>query len=548
MSMAVVVQCFVKLDTLQGLLQSLLACEGHEQLSLIIWRDSARGSRRELEFIPAGEAVGAFIHEFVGQYRESFRTIDVYENPWNLGCYKTCQLAIDAAFKTNDEIIFAEDDIVFSRDALLWFSEVFRRGLLQQPEIWAIAGESIFFDSKEKTVDQPFIAAAVKTAREQDLVHKYTMHGFIPSACFATTRDKWAEFGATRGETNGDVSLCQRCKDEGRYAIFPVVARAKDVGMLHDFGYSVSIHTKAGVQAITQPYLLAEDVLPAGPVGRLDLQRFEGDAGRLFQQSTQLAGFSAGAQAGLRDASVQPSLAADAESGAPAKEIVQTHVTTLDTAADGQLARAVKTALNRAVRGEGKLPLELRVAPGLSGQKYRLFINTFVELTKDPRYVEIGVGHGSTFYSAVYGNRVTALGIDNWAEFDGIGNKELQELCRSRAPESQVVLVERDFRNVDFSTVGRYNIYFYDGPHGPEDQFKGVVLIQPALDDQFVMIIDDWNWSWVRSGALQGIQEAGLSIDYFAEIRTSTDDTQPTWNGAQSDWHNGYFIAVCSKR
>ena len=54
---AVVVQCFNKLDTTQGLLDSLLRCEGHEDVDLILWCDGVEGSRREEEFRPARDAV-----------------------------------------------------------------------------------------------------------------------------------------------------------------------------------------------------------------------------------------------------------------------------------------------------------------------------------------------------------------------------------------------------------------------------------------------------------------------------------------------------------
>ena len=73
------------------------------------------------------------------------------------------------------------------------------------------------------------------------------------------------------------------------------------------------------------------------------------------------------------------------------------------------------------------------------------------------------------------------------------------------------------------------------------------MLAQPALDDQFVLIVDDWNWKDVRQGTFEGIRETGLRMDFTAEIRTTLDDTHASTSGAASDWHNGYFIAACSK-
>ena len=82
--------------------------------------------------------------------------------------------------------------------------------------------------------------------------------------------------------------------DEGRSCIFPIVPRAKDVGMLHDYGVSVTTHTKDGVQALTNPYVLAEDVIAERPIRYLRLTNFEGDSGLLFRQSTLLEGFPRG--------------------------------------------------------------------------------------------------------------------------------------------------------------------------------------------------------------------------------------------------------------
>jgi len=287
---AVAVQCFVKTDTLQGLLDSLLHCEGHSEIHLFIRQDNAHGSRREPEFIPAAQKVQSFIIDFMGRHGRRFRTLDYRPNERNLGPYATCKVVLDDVFKKHDFAIFLEDDVVLSSDALLWFREVQQLGLLAENN-WAIAGQSIFFDAKGKVVDQEFIAAASRMAQEQNLVRKFTVHQFVPSSCFATTSRWWAEFGALRGEPRGDVLLCERTKGEARGCVFPIVPRAKDVGMLHDYGFSVTIHTKEGVHAITNPYLLAEDLLSEQSPGALTLELFDGDAGLLYRQTTLLEGY-----------------------------------------------------------------------------------------------------------------------------------------------------------------------------------------------------------------------------------------------------------------
>jgi tetratricopeptide (TPR) repeat protein len=287
---AAVVQCFVKADTLQGLLESLLRCAGRDDTSLIIWQDSTCGSRREAEFVPAAEGVHAYVVDFVREHGRSFHSVDYRLNDRNLGPYSTCKAALDFAFERHDFAVLLEDDIILSSDALRWFNQVRDLGLLTNQNAWAVAGQSIFFDARKKEVTPAFVQRAAEIARQQDLVSKFTIHDFVPSACFATTRRWWTEFGATRGEPRGDVLLCQRTKEEGRGCVFPIVPRAKDVGMLHDYGFSVTIHTKEGVDAITNTYLLAADLLPERPLE--DLERFDGDLGVLFRQTTLLEGFS----------------------------------------------------------------------------------------------------------------------------------------------------------------------------------------------------------------------------------------------------------------
>jgi hypothetical protein len=224
------------------------------------------------------------------------------------------------------------------------------------------------------------------------------------------------------------------------------------------------------------------------------------------------------------------------------------HVTTVEASGASVFSAKVKTALNRAIVGEGKLSPELLSIDGMSGKKYRMLINNLIESIADARYLEIGVWQGSTLCSAIYKNKVRALAIDNWTQFGGPCDRFYNHLALFKGPEAKVSFLETDFRVVDFPSIGKFNVYFFDGPHHPIDQRDGVLLAQPALDDQFIMIVDDWNWPQVRDGTLQGIAEAGLQLDHVVEIRTTLDNTAPPLTGPASDWHNGYFIAACSKR
>jgi hypothetical protein len=223
------------------------------------------------------------------------------------------------------------------------------------------------------------------------------------------------------------------------------------------------------------------------------------------------------------------------------------HLALIETASAHPLVSALKDALQRALSECSKLSRDVLMLDGMSGRKYRHFINNLIQSVAEPRYLEIGVWKGSTLCSALYFNDVRALAIDNWTLFGAPSNEFFANLAKHKGPKARLSFLDTDFRDVDFATIGKFNVYFFDGPHNPEDQRDGVLLAQPALDDHFIYIVDDWNWAHVRVSTQEAIREANIQLDFVMEIRTTLDDSQPEIVNQASDWHNGYFIAACSK-
>jgi len=206
----------------------------------------------------------------------------------------------------------------------------------------------------------------------------------------------------------------------------------------------------------------------------------------------------------------------------------------------------LKRSFDRAVANIGGPPDFVRAIDGMSGQKYRTFINNFVGSHPDARYLEIGSWQGSTAAAALNGNSVKALCIDNWSQFGGPKSAFLANIkrVRSQSPDVDFRFIENDFRCVDYTSLGRFNIFLFDGPHEERDQYDGIMVARPALERSFVLIVDDWNWRQVRLGTFRAIRNAGYSIAASVEIRTTQDNTHAPVHGKNSDWHNGYFIAV----
>lgn len=205
------------------------------------------------------------------------------------------------------------------------------------------------------------------------------------------------------------------------------------------------------------------------------------------------------------------------------------------------------------VEGKIDLPSWLLDMQGMSGKKYRRMINNIVKRVPNARYLEVGSWAGSTVCAATYENNVTALCIDNWSEFNPQGDirhKFESNTARVCSNQTRINVIEQDFNTVDYSSIGLYNVYLFDGPHAKIDQYKGVVIAQPALEDEYILIVDDWNRSEVREGTLEALFSLSCEVPFSMEIRTTLDNTDPPFEHCYetSDWHNGYLFAVVKKK
>jgi hypothetical protein len=220
---------------------------------------------------------------------------------------------------------------------------------------------------------------------------------------------------------------------------------------------------------------------------------------------------------------------------------------------DHPLAAKLQDAWFDAIAMNYKLPDSIRYMEGMSGKKYRYLINNLVGSIDDARYLEIGSWKGSTAASAIYGNKCKALCIDNWTEFLGNSRKEdirgaFETNVRNAAGDTcEFSYLDQDFRTVNYSAIGKFNVYMFDGPHSEQDQYDGIAIAQPALDDTFILVVDDFNGDGVRAGTTRAIKELNVEVIASIEIITRVDQEHPVISLQYSDWHNGYLIALVKK-
>lgn len=241
--LSLAVQVFNKPDTSIQTLNSLADCKLSEKCKLYILQDSLEGCRTPDKYKKDHSETKQLIEKWIEEHQLDFLSIYFSENVSNQGTCLTGRSLIDWAFEDSKygKVIFTEDDVVFEKDAIHWFNSLLDSEVYRDESIWAISGESKIFDSGSNSIDKNKIESAQYFAVENDLLNKFYKLNFLPSSCFGITYSKWKLFGSTRGLPNGDRDVNIRCKEEGKYSIWPVVARCSDIGMHHAGGYSMLI-------------------------------------------------------------------------------------------------------------------------------------------------------------------------------------------------------------------------------------------------------------------------------------------------------------------
>jgi hypothetical protein len=193
---------------------------------------------------------------------------------------------------------------------------------------------------------------------------------------------------------------------------------------------------------------------------------------------------------------------------------------------------------------------------GMTGTKTRHFYNALGSLP-GARYLEVGTWSGSSFCAALCGNAMEcATAVDNWSQFGG-PKAEFEANLESYRGANGARFVEGDC--FDPATVERvassglpggrqrYNIYVYDGHHSEESHYKALTEYAACMDDAFIFVVDDWNWSNVRDGTKNAIMDLGLRVAHRFQIIYTTDNAHTPMDVARREWWNGIGMFVLEK-
>jgi hypothetical protein len=224
-----------------------------------------------------------------------------------------------------------------------------------------------------------------------------------------------------------------------------------------------------------------------------------------------------------------------------------------------RLIRLVEEALLNAEKEQSKLSAGDLATMGLSGTMFRHFLNNIgsccADIECDIRYLEVGIFGGSTLFSLLSGNAVTALAIDAWdTELFFLDAVEIEQAktfvfdnMEAYSARSDLHIVQENSWNAPHSifldrTGLLANVYFYDAGHTLQDHFLALIHFFPSLDNTFIFIVDDWGLQNVRVGTIAAI--AAMPVEIIARHEVLS----PGVGMDKAEWNNGVGIFVLTKR
>ena len=184
--------------------------------------------------------------------------------------------------------------------------------------------------------------------------------------------------------------------------------------------------------------------------------------------------------------------------------------------------------------------------PGLSSPRIDKLLNELGKISTS--YLEVGCLGGRTFSSAISGNKLNAYAVDNWKEGVAAENGDIditvtkEDFINNILPykgENKIKVFNCDFIDVDRSQIKDVDLFLYDGDHSFESTKLAVQYFAPTFSNECILLFDDANWDGVVDGALAGIEQAGLKIEYEKKMLNSIED--------ETMWWNGLYIVVVKK-
>ena len=194
-------------------------------------------------------------------------------------------------------------------------------------------------------------------------------------------------------------------------------------------------------------------------------------------------------------------------------------------------------SIENAEKGISKIDDRILKLEGASDGNIRHFLNNVASL-ENCNYLEIGCWKGSTSISAMFNNKPNKY----WCVDAYNGTWDGTEIAKKTFIEkfTEIIghspnLIQRDSMTITNPVkecgIENVNVYLYDGDHSDEATVMALSVFMESLQNEFIYIVDDWEWWNVKGATLNAIKNLGLT--------TLFESTRPWWNG--------FYISVLKK-
>lgn len=224
-----------------------------------------------------------------------------------------------------------------------------------------------------------------------------------------------------------------------------------------------------------------------------------------------------------------------------------------NTLSDSDIVNHVKQSIQLANNNESKLNAELLAYKGMSGIKGRHLLNNICNRI-NCRYLEIGIFQGSTFFSALYKNKINAVGIDNWSEFTHYPESKTKfftNLDTYKGNNTVTVLDQDCWTATENDAIDNINVYFYDGGHSEESQYRALKEFFPKMADTFVVLIDDYTKikgrTAVVNGTTRALNELPVEILFSQILGPEVWENKPQGYVKANEWWRSICVLILKK-
>ena len=173
----------------------------------------------------------------------------------------------------------------------------------------------------------------------------------------------------------------------------------------------------------------------------------------------------------------------------------------------------------------------LEEVPGLARPNNLALLNLAARcVAPGETYVEVGAFRGSSLIGALLDNDgVEFVAIDDFSH-SGASRDELERNLGRFGFEERITILEGDaFELLRGRALAgrRVGVYYYDAAHTYEQQLDGLLLAEPYLADDALLIVDDTDWDFVDA-AVRDYRAQRPNVTSLVRI-VGKDKGQPWW-------------------